>query len=87
MNLIEAIAVRQAEAGWSDGQVAERLRVSRSMWQAVRTGGRMPGRRFLEGVAKGFPELGAYTLFFLGRPVAKRTLGRGQVTPHTPARD
>ncbi len=56
-DLVRAIIQRQKELGETDLDFSRRLGVSRQTWQLTRTGGMLPGRRTLEGIAQAFPDL------------------------------
>lgn len=41
----------------SDGQFAERLKISPSLWSRIKSGTRSPGMKFLNALVKEFPEM------------------------------
>jgi transcriptional regulator with XRE-family HTH domain len=62
------IAIQQRE-GWNDGQMAERLSISRSAWNMIRNGNLPLSERVQMKAAGAFPEL-------LGALVTSVTLTR-----------
>lgn len=65
MQLIEKLTVIQKTERWSDRQMANQLGISQQMWQFVRTGRHVPGRKTLTGIMRAYPELTADVLLYL----------------------
>ena len=54
---IHELRNRQLAENMPDAEFAALLGVSVSMWRAVRYGAKHPGRKFLTGVARAFPDV------------------------------
>lgn len=63
--LIEALVAKQRERGLTDAEFASSLGASRPMWSMVRSGHKRPGRKFLQGVMRRYPDLTSECLAYL----------------------
>ena len=63
--LIHAIEQKQEIDGLNLGEMAEKLRIAQSYLSMVYAGHRVPGRKFLAGVLKAYPELADEVALFL----------------------
>jgi len=55
----------QAEKGWDDTELAEKMGINRSQIWRVKEGRNEPGRSFIAGALKAFPEATFDELFIL----------------------
>lgn len=65
--LIRAIEERQQIEGLTLGAMAEKLGIAQSYLSMILRGHRVPGRKFLAGVLKAYPELGNEVAVFLSQ--------------------
>lgn len=63
--LIAKAAALQVARGLTDREMAQRMGIDRSMWTFLRNGRAQPGRKTLQGLLAGFPELTTDVLLFL----------------------
>ena len=63
--LVARLVKIQEVHGWKDGEMAERLSISRPFWIRVKNGERIPGRKFLSGALSAFPELEGDAIAYL----------------------
>jgi hypothetical protein len=64
-NLIGRLIEIQEAHRWKDGEMAEKLNISRPFWILVKNGERIPGRKFLSGALSAFPELEDVAIAYL----------------------
>ncbi len=58
MTLVDRIKDAQTQHGWSDGDFAQQLGMSQSVWSRIKNGLRpLDNVRFLRAVARAMPEL------------------------------
>jgi len=72
--LVQALEREQIAHGWSDQQMAEHLRISRTLWSLTRRNERHVGGRLIKGAVEAFPLLGPQALIFLQSKVTPRTV-------------
>jgi|TARA_R100000501_G_C2589960_1_gene90314 transcriptional regulator with XRE-family HTH domain len=58
MELLDRIKTTQGQHGWSDGDFADAMGISQSVWSRIKNGLRpLDNVRFLRAVARAMPEL------------------------------
>ncbi len=58
MELLDRIKTAQNQRGWSDGDFADQMGISQSVWSRIKNGLRpLDNVRFLRAVARAMPEL------------------------------
>jgi len=57
MNVIEQVEQRQIKEGLSDTRFAQKLGISRQMWEAILTGERQAGYKVWNGIIENYPDL------------------------------
>lgn len=80
--LIGAIERRQKIEGLTLGAMAEKLGIAQSYLSMVLHGHRVPGRKFLSGVLKAYPELADEVASFLSGGAAGRVKATPDPTQH-----
>lgn len=63
--LVQQLIKIQEAHRWKDGEMAERLNISRPFWVRIKNGERNPGLVFLRGALSAFPELSDDALEYL----------------------
>jgi len=63
--LLQTLKEKQRAEHLTDGGFAERLGISRQMWQFIREGRRGIGEKLLRGIIQAYPELIPDVLIFL----------------------
>lgn len=69
----EAFEKYQAEKNWNDTELAEKMGINRVQVWRVKEGHNEPGRDFIAGALKVFPDASFDELFFLPGVVRERT--------------
>jgi len=63
--LVDRLVQMQKVMAWSNTDMAKRLDITYAYWTMLQNGTRRPGRKFLVGVIKAFPQLEEEALRFL----------------------
>lgn len=56
-SVIEDVKARQEAEGLANGPFAEKLGISRQMWESILNGTREPGMKVWRGIVRAYPDL------------------------------